>query len=179
MATKEIEKTNITGLDQATNRKEAEYDLVKSLLEAADYKESDSEITEAKITRGGKYLFSVFLHPLSEADARFARKQATTYMKDPRNKKLPPIEKEVDNVKMASWIIYLASCEDTQKNIWGNPAIMQKYGLQQPWESVDILLKYGEKEWLSDIITEISGMDNGSEEEETVSVESFRGSSDK
>ena len=174
MATKDTaEKKSITGLDQASDRKEAEYDLVTSLLEAAAFKEADDNIVEAKITRGGKYLFSVHLHPLSETDAVFARKQATIYMPNPNNRKLPPIEKDVDKVKMSSWIIYLATTEADQKQIWGNPAIMQKYGLAQPWETVDVLLKYGEKEMLSQIISDIS------EAEDEVSVEDFRTGTDQ
>ena len=152
------EKTNVTNLDQTENRKEAEYDLVKSLLEAADFKTSEENITEAVIKRNGKYLFSVHLHPISETDARFARKKATTYMPNPNNKKLPPIPKEENETLFKSWLIYLATTEEDQEKIWGNPVIMQKYGLKQPVESIDILLRFGEKDMLSELVGKISGV---------------------
>lgn len=175
MATKktENEKDSVTGLDTATNRKEAEYDLVTALLEASSYKTSDDNITEAEIKRNGKYLFSVHIHPLSDTDARFARKKATIYMPNPANKKLPPIEKDFDEAKFKSWIIYLATTEEDQQKIWGNTAIMQKFGLAQPVESIDVLLKYGEKEMLSNLVTDISGMEDEKSDEEVVDEEEY------
>lgn len=155
----EKEKTSVTGLDQAKNRKEAEYDLVTSLLAAADYKTSEEAITEIKIERGGVYYFSVHVHPVSDKDTGFARKKATVYMPNPNNKKLPPIEKDFNTAKFRSWIIYLATTEEDQNKIWGNSAVMQKHNLSEPWESIDVLLAFGEKSKMFDVITEISGLD--------------------
>lgn len=159
------EKNTVTNLDQTENRKEAEYDLVASLLEAAEFKTSEDNITEAVVKRNGKYLFSVHLHPISETDARFARKKSTTYMPNPANKKLPPIVKEENETLFKSWLIYLATTEEDQQKIWGNPAIMQKYGLAQPVESIDILLRFGEKDTLSELVGKISGVLEEDEEE--------------
>ena len=161
------QKDNVTGLDFAPNREDAEYDLVTSLLEAADYKTASDRITEVEIKRDGKYLFTVHVHPISEADMRFARKKAAIYMANPQGKKYPPIEKDTDNALFGSWCIYLASTEEDQQKIWGNPAIMQKFNLQQPVDSIDILLYAGEKRKLGDIVMEISGMDDEEEEEST------------
>ena len=173
MAT-EIEKKNVTGLDTAENRKEAEYDLVTSLLAAAEFKTDEDNITEVEIKRAGKYLFTVRLHPVGDPDARFARKKATTYMPNPNNKKLPPIEKEFNNAKFGSWLIYLATTEADQQKIWGNPAIMQAKGLMEPWESVDVLLTMGEKRKLLDLVTKISGMDDDDDNEEYENEETFQ-----
>ena len=164
----ETEKTNVTGLDNATNRKDAEYDLVKSLLEASDFKTSDDNITEVEIKRAGKYLFSVHIHPISDPDARFARKKATIYMPNPNNKKLPPIEKEFVNSKFRSWLIYIATTEEDQQKIWGNGAVMQKHGLSEPWESVDALLTFGEKDKLFEEVTKISGLDDDEVNDEEI-----------
>ena len=172
MANETEEKKDITGLDQASDRKEAEYDLVKSLLEAADFKVSDENVTKVDIKRGGKFMFSVNMHPISEPDARHARKKATVYMPNPNGKKLPPIEKDFDTAKFNSWLIYLATTEEDQQKIWGNPTIMQKYGLAQPYESIDVLLTLGEKRKLADLVTEISGLDDD-DDEENVDQEEF------
>lgn len=160
MANKETERTNVTGLDFAENRKEEEYNLVESLLAAAEFKTADENITEVEIKRAGKYLFSVHVHPVSDRDAAFARKKATIYMPNPNGKKLPPIQKDFDTTKFTSWLIYLATTEEDQEKIWGNPAIMKKFGLAQPWESVDELLTFGEKQSLSNTVYEISGMED-------------------
>lgn len=180
MAEKTTEKTNVTGLDQATNRKEAEYDLVTSLLAAADYKTSDDAVTEIRIERNGVYYFSVHVHPVSDKDTRFARKKATIYMANPNGKKLPPIEKDFDTAKFRSWIIYLATTEEDQVKIWGNTAVMQKHALSEPWESIDVLLAFGEKTKMFDTITEISGLDEDGnvDTDENMDEESFRDSTD-
>ena len=161
----ETEKKSVTGLDLASNRKDAEFDLVTNLLEAAEYKTDDENITEVDIKRNGKYLFTVHLHPISEPDARFARKKATIYMPNPNGKKLPPIEKDFDSAKFSSWMIYLSTTEEDQQKVWGNPAILQKFGLAQPHESIDVLLTLGEKRKLLDLVTSISGMDDDEDEE--------------
>lgn len=164
------EKKDVTGLDTASNRKEAEYDLVKALLESAEYKTSEEEITEVDIKRKGRYLFSVHIHPISEPDARMARKKSTTYIPNPNGKKLPPIEKELDTAKFNAWLIYLATTEEDQQKVWGNPAIMQKYGLSLPVESIDVLLTLGEKRKLADLVTDISGLDD---DEDNVDEEEY------
>lgn len=174
MATKKtvdaVENEITTGLAQASNKQEAEYDLLSALLEAADYKTSDDNITEVKIARNGKFLFSVRIRPLSEEELRTARKKATIYMPNPNGKKLPPIEKDFDNAKFKSWIIYLATVEEDKQKIWGQTTIMQKFGLMEAWESIDVLLKAGEKNRLMREVSDVSGFDD---EEENVDEVSF------
>lgn len=159
------ENKNVTGLNTAENRKEAEYDLVKALLEASEFKTSEESVTEVEIRRNGKYLFTVHVHPISDPDARLARKKATSYMPNPNGKKLPPIEKDFNNSTFKSWLIYLATTPEDQEKIWGDSTIKSKFGLAERWESIDILLTLGEKSKLVDLITEISGLNDDGEEE--------------
>ena len=158
------EERDITGLDQATDRKEAEYDLVKALLEASEFKTDEDAVQEVEIKRGGKYLFTVHLHPISEPDATMARKKSTVYMPNPNGKKLPPIEKERNTAKFNSWLIYLATTEEDQEKIWGNRAIMEKFNLAQPYESIDCLLTLGEKQKLVELVMDLSGLSDDEEE---------------
>ena len=176
MATKETEKTNVTGLDAAIDRKEAEYDLVTALLEAADYKNDKEEILEVEIARRGKFLFNVHIHPISDNEVKQAQKQAGIYKPNPTNKKLGQIKVDSDNAKLASWLIYLATTEEDQEKIWGNKQVMKQFGLVQPWESVDTLLKKGEKDSLLEQVFKISGMDD-EDEDEKVDDETFHSES--
>lgn len=164
------EKKTVTGLENASDRKEAEYDLVKSLLSAMDYQTEEDCITEAEIKRSGKFLFSVHIHPISDDQIRAARRKATTFMPNPNGKKLPPIEREVNNVKLKSMVIYLATTEEDQKKIWGNQAVMEKANLMEAYESIDVLLTAGEKSKLFDLVIEISGLDD---DEENVDEEEY------
>lgn len=159
-----------TGLENAENRKEAEYDLVKSLLASAEY--TENTITEVDIKRKGVYCFTVHFHPLSDEDVAFARKKATEYMPNPQNKKLPPIEKSFNTNLFNSWLIYLATTEEDQQKIWGNPALMKAKGLSLPVEGVNALLTFGEKRKLSDLVVELSG-ESDDEEEEIVTKEEY------
>lgn len=177
MATEKNETTNATGLGAAMDRKEAEYDLVKSLLAAADYKNSEEEITEVDISRRGVFLFTVHIHPISDTDVKYAQKRAGVYKPNPTNKKLGQIKVDQDNAKLASWLIYLATTDEDQEKIWGNKQVMSKYGLMENWESIDTLLKKGEKDSLLEQVFEISGM-NDEDEEEQMDEETFQSTSD-
>ena len=158
------EKTIVTGLETASNPKEAEYDLVSALLEAASFREDQDLLTTVDIKRNGKYFFSVNIRPVGDAEVRAARKKATKYMPNPQNRKLPPVEKEFNSGLFNALIIYYATTEEDRKNIWGNKTIMDKYSLVEPYESIDVLLTVGEKTALADKVVEISGMDIDDEE---------------
>lgn len=153
------EKKSVTGLDQAENRKEAEYDLLTALMKAASYKTDDENMVDFELWRNREYLFTVKVHPLGDQDVKQARKQATTYMPNPNGRKLPPIEKEFDLIKFKSWMIYLATTEEDQKRIWGNPDFMKAMGILQAYESIDLMMTSGEKDELFLVITDISEMD--------------------
>ena len=179
MANEKKENPNVTGLDTALDRKEAEYDLVTALLEAADYRNSEDEILEVDISRRGKFLFKVRIHPISDSDVKTAQKKAGVYKPNPTNKKLGKIKIDQDNAKLASWLIYLATTDEDQEKIWGNKQVMSKYGLMENWETIDILLKKGEKDDLLEHVFDISDMnDDEDDDEEKMDEETFQSTSD-
>ncbi len=151
-------------LDIAADRGGAEYDLVKSLLEAAEYR--DDSIIPVDICRSGKFLFTVHIHPLGDDEIRQANKKATTYSKNPKGAKYPPIEKEFNSSVFHSWLIYLATTAEDQEKIWGNPSVKSKYGLLQNVETVGTLLTSGEKLALVNKVSEISGFNEDFDPEE-------------
>jgi len=153
-------------LDTATDRGGAEYDLVKSLLAAADYRENADSIVPVDIYRSGKFLFTVHIHPLGDDEVRQANKKATKYGKNPKGAKYPPIEKDFNMSLFHSWLIYLATTPEDQKKIWANPTIKSKYGLLQSVEAVDTLLTSGEKSTLVEKVSEISGFNEDFDSEE-------------
>ena len=143
----------------STNPKDTEYDLVKSLLAAADFRNTEDAVTEIAIRRGEKYYYTFHIMPISEEEVRTARKKATSYMKNPQGAKYPQIEKDFNSSLFNSWLIYLATTKDDREKIWGNAAVKQKYGLMENVESIDRLLLLGEKSAVVDKIIEISGLD--------------------
>lgn len=159
MAAKKEEVAIVTGLEAVNDVKDAEYDLVAALMEAANFRADEDLITTVDICRGGRFLFSVNIHPIGDDEVKVARKRATTMMPNPQNRKLPKIEKEFNANLFNSLIIYAATTDEDKKNIWGNRAIMDKYNLVEPHDSINVLLTVGEKSALTDKVIEISGMD--------------------
>ncbi len=146
--------------------KEDEYDLVSSLLAAAEYQQAPEMVKEVEIRRKGKLYFTVHVHPVSEEDISFARKKASKYYENPQGKKLPRVRGELDSNLFNSWIIYLATTEADREKIWGNAAMMKKLGHLKPVESINSLLIAGEKSQLIDLIFDISRMTDDEDEEE-------------
>lgn len=134
---------------------EEEFDLVTGFLKAA---ETLSEETKTyKVRRGKKVLFSFRLHALSEPEMKQALKKSTTYMPNPKGKRLPPIEKERDQVKYNSYIIYLATVDEDRAKIWDNPELKQKLGVMESYELIDKVLRPGDKDEVINLIDELCG----------------------
>ncbi len=172
---KELEKESITGIDTASDRKAAEYDLLEALLEASEYKNDVENIATVNITKGEKVLFTVRLHPLSEPDVRKARKAATSYVKNQKNKRFVK-EEEFNTSTFNSWLIYLATVDEDRERVWDNKGFMKQHGLMQGWESIDKLIPFGKKRQMAELVLEISGMND--EDDEMVTDEQFRESDD-
>lgn len=156
---------NMTGLDQATDRKAAEYDLAASLLKAAAFKTADDNITEIKIERNGEFLFALHIHPLSDEDIALANKKAAKFKDNPQGKKYGKIQVGFDKAANKSWLIYLATTPEDQAQIWGNPAL-KPLGVMEPWQAIDMLLTAGDKLKLLNEISEISGLDDDDDDDE-------------
>lgn len=177
--TNTIETKDMTGVATPTNgiqnikhqkiqqevQKEKEYNVVASILEAANFRNDKTLITKVDIKRGDKYFFTVHLRPISDQEMKVATKKATKMVPNPNNHKLPKIEGDFDNSVFNSWLIYLSSTEEDQNKIWGNPEIMEKLEVLQAVDSIDQILTLGEKVRLADTVVEISGLDVASDEE--------------
>lgn len=157
---------DITGLTESANPKEAEYDLLAALLKAADFANDEDEIQPVEIKRDGVVLFEFRIRPVTDSEIKRCRKLATTYMKNPNGKKLPPIEKDYDNLKFQWAMIYTATIEEDRKRIWANKSFMEKKDILEPWESVGILLKPGERADIFSLVAEISGIGEDGEDDE-------------
>lgn len=164
MATTTTDK-NVTGLDQATDRKAAEYNLAEALLKAAQFKTDDDNITEIKIERNGEFLFALHVHPISDEDIALANKRAAIMRDNPQGKKYGKIQIGFDKALYKSWLIYLATTEEDQKLIWGNPAL-KPLGVMQPVDAIDKLLTAGDKLKLLNEVSEISGLDDDDDDDD-------------
>ncbi|MEY8366066.1 hypothetical protein AALA22_10560 [Anaerovoracaceae bacterium 41-7] len=157
--------------------KEDEYDLVSSLLAAAEYQQEENLIEAVEIKRKGKLYFTVHLHPLSDEEHSFAMKKASKYYENPQGKKLPKVRGEIDAPLFNSWMIYLATTDEDKEKIWGNPAVMKKLGCLKPVETIGSLVTMGEKGDLLRTVFRLSKMTDDDDEEEISDEEYAKNSS--
>lgn len=140
---------------------ENEMDLLEGLLKAAEYKKKETKMIQ--IRRGGeKPLFSFAIRPLSADEVADARKNATAYMPNPNNPKLPPIPKETSDPDFLAWEIYLATEGNIGEKIWDKKEL--KTGLinqgHEICTNIDVIkevLTSGEIVQVTNVIDEISG----------------------
>lgn len=138
---------------------EEEYNLLEGLLSAAGYVE---ELTPVRIERNGKHMFTFHVHAVSEKDKMEAHRKATTYMKNPAGAHLPQVEKETPSELFRSWLIYIATSEEDKQNVWGNKELKKQLNVLRGVDTIDLLLKAGEKDAVLDLIAELSGFGMGS-----------------
>ena len=132
-----------------------EDEMIRGLLEAADYREENQK--KIQIKRNGKILFEFRIHPISEEETQAMRKSCTKYMPNPQGRHLPKIEVETNWVRMRSMKIFEATVAEDQEKLWKNKAVMQKLNVLDPIEVVELCLMAGEKDAVIDQIDAISG----------------------
>ena len=137
---------------------EEEIDYISGFLKAAEMIEETTKTILIK--RNGVSLFSFKIHALTEEEMIKARKMATTYMPNPKSKKLPPIEKEIDSALGKSCLIYLATVDEDKKKLWDNKTLKDKLNfIGTGYEMIDKVLLPGEKSNIIDVIDTLSGFD--------------------
>lgn len=155
---------------------EEEIDYVAGFLKAAEMLKE--ETTKIEIRRKGQLLFSFKIHALSEQDILTARKMATSYMTNPRNKKLPKVAKEYNNALGNSCIIYLATTDEDKEKLWDNiqlknalmtAGILPKNFVGTGYDIIDKVLSAGEKQLVIDEIDKLCGYSNDDDEDEDFS----------
>lgn len=166
MATKEKkyeEAVEALGLDEDMSAEE-EFDIMEGFLKAAEMVESATKKIEIK--RNGKLLLRFRVRAVTGPDMRRAQKAATSYIPNPKMKKLK-VESDRDPVIYESYLIYLATVEEDKKKYWDNQKLKEKFDVMQGYELIDKVLLPGEKDAVLDQINILSGynIDDGEEEE--------------
>ncbi len=154
------------GLDVSTDPEGVAFDITETLLRAANYKKDEDTQAEVHLQRRGIPLFTVHLHPLGTNDLRQAHKLATTYGRNPQGPKYPKIEVSFDDALYGSWLIYLATTPEDQEKIWGNKTVKAQLGLAQNVETIDAVLRAGEKIALLNKVFEVSGLEDDAIQED-------------
>ncbi len=134
-----------------------EEELLCGLLEAAGFKDNAEFQRKIEIKRNGKLLFSFYIRPLTEEEVQGCRKRATKRRPDPRGKQFGMIDVETDFIKLRSYKILMATVDKGQGILWSNKTLKDRLGLIQDVDVIDKVLMGGEKDYINDLIDEISG----------------------
>lgn len=131
--------------------------LLAGLLEAAEFKENTDFQRKIEIKRNGKLLFSFYIRPLTEEEVQGCRKRATKRRPDPRGKQFGMIEIETDYIKLRSYKILAATVDKGHGILWSNRTLKEKLNVIEDVDVIDKVLMGGEKDYINDVIDEISG----------------------
>lgn len=134
-----------------------EDEMLKGLLEAAAFKKDDTLQKKIEIKRNGKLLFSFFIRPLTEEEVQGCRRKATKRRPDPRGRQFGMIEVETNWIKYRSYKIIAATVDKGQGILWSNKKLKDSLNVIEDIDVVEAVLMAGEKDWISDVIDEISG----------------------
>jgi len=135
-----------------------EDELLRGLLEAAEYPKEETEI---EIARKGKVLFRFRVRPLTEAEIEECRKKATKYI---RNKAGVLVAEQFNLPLFRTLLIHRATVEEDRKRLWDNKTVWDKLNVPSGLEVIDAVLLPGEKTAVVDKIGEISGYVENEEE---------------
>ena len=131
--------------------------LLAGFLEAAEFKENTDFQRKIEIKRNGKLLFSFYIRPLTEEEVQGCRKRATKRRPDPRGKQFGMIEIETDYIKLRSYKILAATVDKGHGILWSNRTLKEKLKVIEDVDVIDKVLMGGEKDYINDVIDEISG----------------------
>lgn len=143
----------------------SEEDMIRGLIEAADFKSDDTKRIE--IARRGKVVFSFTVRPLTEDDYQRCRKQWTKKIK---NKRLGiPMQGDTDIVKYRDSLIYEATIPEDRKKLWDNKQVWSAlnnkgFQIMNGLDVIEYTLKAGEKDLVVEEIDSLSGFGDDLEE---------------
>lgn len=156
----------------------SEEDILNGMLDAAGFKNDENFQKKLQIVRPvkvtdevtgetvekDKVFFEFTVRPLDETEMYTCRKKATKRVPSTRNKNIME-DADFDLAKFKALKIYVATVGEEGKKIWDNDAVKRRIGTLSALDVINEILLAGEKDWIDDIIDEISGYGENREEQ--------------
>lgn len=155
-----IEEREFTKEQTATQMKMSEGDILKGMLQAAEFRATEKETIPVK--RGEDTLFTFRIHALSEQEYEKCRRKATKYV---RNKQLGiKMPEDTNNILYRALLIYAATEEEDRKQTWDNKQLWEAlakmgYSVLTGTDVIDAVLLPGEKADVIKKLDRLSGFD--------------------
>lgn len=136
--------------------------LLRGLIEASTEKDSESAYRRVQIRRNGVLKFEFRIRPVSEEESLACHDHATKFA--PRKRGQPKREIETNQALFRSWLIYTATVDEDRAKTWDSKKAQQALNVLQGVEMIDAVLLSGEKDRIIDLINEISGYSDDTED---------------
>lgn len=166
MEKQNIETREFTEEENKGQMRIFEDDIIKGLLAAADFQET--ETAHIEVARNGVVYFAFDVHALSERDYTYCRNKHTKYV---RNKQLGiKLPEDTDTSKYRCALIYRATADEDRKKLWDNKKVwdaLNEKGAQimNGLDVIEYCLMSGEKAKILEKIDALSGFENDNLEE--------------
>lgn len=142
-------------LEEMENSYMSEDELIKNILEAANFENDEDLWREIEIARNGKVLFSFRVRPLTGEELERSKKEGRKYTKARGRKVLD----DIDEQAIRAWIIYTATVDEDKAKIWDNDRVKRSLNCLHGTDVVQETLRPGEINAIVDVLDEISGYD--------------------
>ena len=136
--------------------------LLRGLIEAGTEKDSESAYKRVQIRRNKVLKFEFRIRPVSEEESLTCHEQATKFA--PRKRGQPKRAIETNEAQFRSWLIYTATVDEDRMKTWDNKQAWQAFNVLRGVDMIDAVLLSGEKDRVIDLINEISGYSEDTEE---------------
>lgn len=164
--------------EQQTELLMTEDDILNGMLEACDFKTNEDyrkripiirktkklDSVTGELVEVEKTLFEFTIRPLDETELFECRRKAMRRVPSTRNKNIME-DAELDIPKYKALKIYYATVGDEGKKVWDNKTVQKKLNTLSPIDVINEVLLGGEKDWVDDVIDEISGYNENREEQ--------------
>lgn len=138
----EMEKGNFT-----------EDDMIKGLLEAANYTDDEDLWRLIEIKRAGKVLFNFRIRPLTMDEVEACRKAGRKYKNERGRKVIDDYDENATKLKS----IYESTVDEDKRLLWDNKKVQSRLDVLTGIDVIRATLRQGEVDAIVDQVNDISG----------------------
>jgi hypothetical protein len=136
--------------------------MLRGLLELGREKDNKANYRKVQIKRDGKVMIEFRLRPISEDESQSCWRSATKFAHSKPGQ--PKRAIETNQARYRSLLIYTATVDEDRAKTWDSKRAKEALNILDSAEMIDALLRMGEKTRILEIIDEMSGYGDDTEE---------------
>lgn len=139
-----------------------ESDILSGLLALGKERDEERNYHKVQIKRNGILMIEFRIRPITEEESHSCWKMATRYA--PTKPGQPKVAIETNQAKYRSMLIYTATVDVDRERVWNNRQAKDAFNVLDSVDMIDKVLKAGEKSRVLDIIDDLAGFEDDTEE---------------